>query len=117
MSLNTEPTPSTRIYEDSPDASPKARPGVPAERATPEPVANAHWVEPPRQTPRGKELKDVDRPELTATFGTGQPPRGLSGLLRKRAYRIPDYRARRWMLLLLADRIDAIESLILPSRS
>jgi len=38
------------------------------------------------------------------------PPRGLSGLVRRAAYRVPDHRPRHWMLLLLADRIDVAES-------
>jgi hypothetical protein len=34
---------------------------------------------------------------------------GLSGMLRRLAYRVPEHRARRWMLLMLADRVDIIE--------
>jgi hypothetical protein len=36
--------------------------------------------------------------------------KGLSGKLRAAAYGIPTHKPRRWMLLLLADRIDAFES-------
>jgi hypothetical protein len=42
-------------------------------------------------------------------FSTAVPVRGLSGRLRRVAYRVPDYRARRWLLLMVADRIDVIE--------
>jgi hypothetical protein len=42
-------------------------------------------------------------------FGTVQPPRGLSGLVRRAAYRVPEHRASRWMLLVVGDRIDALE--------
>jgi hypothetical protein len=52
----------------------------------------------------------VERDELTATFGTAQPPRGVSGMIRRAAYEIPDYRMRHWMLLMLADRVDMVES-------
>ena len=38
------------------------------------------------------------------------PPKRLSGRLRHVAYGIPTHKTRRWMLLLLADRVDAIES-------
>jgi hypothetical protein len=54
-------------------------------------------------------LKDAQRESFTATFGTGQVPHGASGALRRLAYDIPDYRIRRWALLLVADRIDALE--------
>lgn len=65
--------------------------------------------EPPAQPGAERHLrrKALDRP--TPVVGTAQPPRGLSGLLRKRAYGIPEHRARHWMLLLLADRIDVVE--------
>ena len=46
---------------------------------------------------------------MTTVYSSANPPRGLSGVLRRLAYRIPTYRARRWMLLLLADRIDVLE--------
>ncbi len=47
----------------------------------------------------------------------GQPPytttiplKGLSGVLRKAAYKVPDWKPRRWAMLLLADRVDVLES-------
>jgi hypothetical protein len=43
--------------------------------------------------------------------------------MRRMAYRIPEWRARHWMLLLLADRVDVVEGLlgdvmrrVMPSR-
>lgn len=44
-------------------------------------------------------------------FGTSCPPRGLSGVLRKYAYRrFSEGRAAHWLILLGADRVDAAES-------
>jgi hypothetical protein len=37
------------------------------------------------------------------------PWKGLSGLLRRAAYGAPDWKPRRWMLLMMADRLDAFE--------
>jgi hypothetical protein len=45
--------------------------------------------------------------QITPVFGTAQPPRGLTGMLRRMAYSFPEHRARRWMLLILTDRIEA----------
>jgi hypothetical protein len=90
------------------DASLDRRPGVPQQQS-PSPVGHAHWAEPERQPVPVGAVKDAQRPEWTATFGTGQPPKGLSGVMRRAAYRIPDYRIRRWLLLLVADRVDALE--------
>jgi hypothetical protein len=52
--------------------------------------------------------RDVVRP--TPVFGTAQPVRGLSGALRTRAYAIPEHHARHWLLLMVADRVDVVES-------
>lgn len=43
----------------------------------------------------------------TPVFGTSCPPRGLSGIIRTAAYRVPDHLPRKWLLLLLADRVEA----------
>jgi hypothetical protein len=84
------------------------RPGVSAQRE-PAPIGNAHWLTPERQPPCANVTIDAQRGVPTATFGTGQPPRGLSGTMRRAAYRIPDYEPKRWALLLLADRVDTLE--------
>jgi len=75
----------------------------------PRPAGNAHWTRP---EPMSRELQKL-RPEpteLTPVYGTAVPPRGISGLIRKAAYKIPDHRPARWMMLLFADRVDVIES-------
>jgi hypothetical protein len=46
---------------------------------------------------------------LTPVFGTAQPPRGPSGVLRRAAYRIPEHRALHWLLLVVADRVDVAQ--------
>jgi hypothetical protein len=38
-----------------------------------------------------------------------QPPRGLSGVVRRAAYAIPEHQVRHWALLILADRLDFLE--------
>jgi hypothetical protein len=102
-------TTDTTKFERAADASMDTRPGVPEER-NPEPVGNAHWLQPEKQTPGPRVIKDAGRREFTATFGTNQPPRGISGVIRRAAYRVPDYEAKRWGLLMLADRVDELES-------
>ena len=51
----------------------------------------------------------------------GQPPytdtiplKGLSGLIRRAAYQLPDWKPRRWLMLMMADRVDALESKLTP---
>ncbi|MBX3210530.1 MAG: hypothetical protein KF850_00700 [Labilithrix sp.] len=97
------------VGDDAPDASPERRPGVPMEAEHPRPVGGAHWTEPERQPDPGNILKRSDLTELTPVFGTAIPPRGLSGLMRRAAYAIPEHRTTHWLVLLLADRVDALE--------
>jgi hypothetical protein len=47
---------------------------------------------------------------LTPVFGTSTPPKGLSGIIRKYAYKYSEARAAHWLLLILGDRVDAWES-------
>jgi hypothetical protein len=82
-----------------------ARPGVPREwEAGVDP--GAHWTEPEPQAGRDA-LGRTGLRIPTPVFGTAQPARGLPGALRRTAYRIPEHRASRWLLLLAADRLDA----------
>lgn len=91
------------------DAEPSSRPGVPFYKPA---GASAELVRPPldQQQPDVRVLVGVDVGRLPPVFGTGQPPRGLSGLMRRAAYNIPEHKAGRWMTLLMADRVDVWES-------
>lgn len=91
------------------DADPAARPGVPIYKPA---GTSAPAARPPldRQEPEVQVLVGVDVDRLTPVFGTAQPPRGLSGVIRRAGYRVPEHKAARWMLLLAADRVDAWES-------
>jgi hypothetical protein len=75
----------------------------------PKPAGNAHWVEPERQRPTVDVLKRMELRELTPVFSSALPPKGLSGLLRRAAYEVPEHRATHWALLLLGDRVDVLE--------
>ena len=96
------------------DASPEQRPGIPMELEPPRPMGSAHWKEPERQPDPGNVLKRRGLPELTPVFGVTVPPRGLSGMMRRAAYSIPEHRTLHWLTLLLADRVDALEARIGP---
>jgi hypothetical protein len=88
------------------DRDPRDRPGVPMIPEQPTPLG-ANFV--PSQSADVTVLVSVDVRELTPVFSTAVPPRGLSGLMRRRAYDIPEHFARRWLLLLLSDRVDVWE--------
>ncbi|HVY49712.1 MAG TPA: hypothetical protein VHB21_27650 [Minicystis sp.] len=87
---------------------PARRPGVPMETA-PALVGAARPGPIERQVPRAGLLHRMELAELTPVFGTAQPAKGLSGMLRAAAYRVPEHLARHWLLLLAADRVDVVE--------
>lgn len=89
------------------DASFENRPGVPEERHPPRPLVGGAGA-PVQQTVGRPSAKSRYR-ALTPVYGTAVPLRGLSGVIRRLAYQSPDYKPRRWMLLMLADRLDVIE--------
>jgi hypothetical protein len=90
------------------DKNPKDRPGVPQETA-PEPLTHTNTMV-RQQTDEPAPFVGPNR-FLTPVYSTALPARGLSGLMRRAAYKMPDYKPQRWMLLLAADRVDVIEHL------
>lgn len=90
------------------DIRPENRPGVPME-TEPRPMEGVHWREPFQQQGEALPIRRAGLERITPVYGTSLPPRGLSGMLRRFAYSIPEHRARHWMVLLLADRVDPLE--------
>src|SRR5690606_37442972 len=54
-------------------------------------------------------LQDRADDTMPPVYGTAQPPKGLSGALRKAAYGYPAHWTRHWMMLLVADRVNSME--------
>jgi hypothetical protein len=53
----------------------------------------------------------VEHTQLTPVFGTAQPPRGLSGVIRKHAYaKYSEGQAAHWLLLMAGDRVNTLEA-------
>lgn len=91
------------------DLDPKDRPSVPRERT--DLVSGAHWVFPEQQEEKWPRERSIEHEILTPVFGTSVRPKGLSGVMRKYSYaRFSEARAAHWLILLAADRVDAIES-------
>ena len=92
------------------DLDPADRPSVPRERFDPA-ASGAHWDFPDRQPELWPRERSVEHAFLTPVFGTSCPPTGLSGILRRHAYAAySEGRAAHWLVLLAADRVDAVES-------
>ena len=83
---------------------------MPKERFDPS-ATGAHWDFPERQPEKWPRERSIEHKFLTPVFGTSCPPKGLSGGMRKLAYRrYSEGRAAHWLILIAADRVDAAES-------
>jgi hypothetical protein len=92
------------------DLDPADRPSVPRLRFQ-EDLTGAHWEFPERQPEKWPRERSIEYEVLTPVFGTAQPPSGLSGIIRRFSYaRYSEGRAAHWLLLILADRVDAWEN-------
>ena len=89
------------------DLDPADRPSVPRLQFQ-EDLSGAHWEFPERQPEKEPRERSIEHAFLTPVFGTAQPPRGVSGAIRRYSYaRFSEARLAHWMLLVLADRVDA----------
>ena len=92
------------------DLDPNDRPSVPRERFDPS-MSGAHWDFPERQPEKWPRERSIEHKFVTPVFGTSCPPKGVSGLMRKYAYkRFSEGRAAHWLILIAADRVDALGS-------
>lgn len=57
-------------------------------------------------------LHSNERPGITRVFGTSTPPKGLSGRIRRFAFRYSESSYAHWVPLVLADRIGVYEGII-----
>jgi hypothetical protein len=85
------------------------RPAVPMERM---PARLDGPRNPPEQQHSAVEvLVSPERPGITPLYGTSAPPRGLSGVMRRAAFKMTENDIRHWMMLMLADRVDMVEGI------
>lgn len=94
------------------DANPDDQPNFPMKFYTGDDHERKNWERPTLQEDKVDILKSTERPGLSAVFGTPNPPRFLSGMIRKYAFRYSENMYRHWIPLLIADRIDMLESTI-----
>jgi hypothetical protein len=95
-------------YDANPDNNPtypmKNRTGADYQRLDYERVS---------QQPVGMEvLHSNERPGITRVFGTSSPPSGLSGVLRRYAFKFSEGSSGHWLTLMLADRVNVVEGII-----
>jgi hypothetical protein len=70
------------------------------------------WERPPQQSIDVEVLRSIERPNVSAVFGTSTPPSGLSGMIRRYAFKYSESSYGHWLPLLLADRVNVVEGII-----
>jgi hypothetical protein len=93
------------------DLDPANRPAYPKER-TPPRLPGVHWDQPQQQRQTVEILHSNERPGLTPIFGTSTPPSGLSGQIRRAAFKFSENDIRHWLILLFADRVNVSEGIL-----
>jgi len=94
------------------DADPENDPTYPMKRWTGADHQRIHYERPPQQLSNVEILQTIERPNITAVFGTSVPPSGLSCAIRRFAYKFSEADARHWLTLIFADRVNVVEGLI-----
>ena len=94
------------------DADPENEPTYPMKKYTGDDHARINWVRPVLQPETVEILHSNERPSLSAVFGTSTPPSGLSGKIRRYAFKYSESSFGHWLPLILADRINMVEGLV-----
>ena len=94
------------------DADPKNDPTYPMKKRNNGEHAGYSWERPPQQPNNVEVLHSNERPNVSATFGTSTPPSGLSGMIRRVAFRYSESSYGHWLPLMLADRVGVVEGVL-----
>lgn len=94
------------------DADPKNEPTYPMKKYTGDDHQGLNYERPPQQPVNMEVLRSIERPNLTAVYGNSVPPTGLSGVIRRFAFKYSESQYRHWLPLILADRINMIEGIV-----
>jgi hypothetical protein len=70
------------------------------------------WDRPPVQQPDVEILQSIEHVRQPAVVGTSVPPRGVSGAMRRLAFRWSESNWLHWLILLGADRVDVVEGVV-----
>jgi hypothetical protein len=94
------------------DADPKNDPTYPMKYRNNGEHAGYSWARPPQQPITIEVLHSNERPNVTSVFGTSTPPSGLSGVIRRIAFRYSESSYGHWLPLMLADRVSVVEGVL-----
>ena len=94
------------------DADPKNDPTYPIRHIEDQKTRGLTWTRPAQQIPHVEVLRSIEHNRLPAVVGTSMPPRGVSGAIRRFAFRRSESDWWHWLLLMGADRINVVEGVV-----
>ena len=94
------------------DTDPDNDPTYPMRTRTADDHKGYTWERPTMQPVNIEVLQSIERPGITAVFGTSVPPSGLSGVIRRFAFKHSESSYLHWLPLLLADRVNVVEGVL-----
>lgn len=94
------------------DADPENDPTYPMKHWDGSDHQRFNYEKPPQQPIDVEVLHSIERPGVSRVFGTSAPPSGLSGMLRRFAFKYSESTYSHWVPLVLADRINVVEGYI-----
>jgi hypothetical protein len=94
------------------DADPKNDPTYPMKHRNNGEHEGYSWERPPQQPVDVEVLHSNERPNVTAVFGTSTPPSGVSGMLRRFAFKYSESNYGHWLPLIAADRVSVVEGIL-----
>jgi hypothetical protein len=94
------------------DANPGNDPTFPYRDRSGDEGLTKDWQRPPQQQSDVEILHSIEHVRTPAVFGTSTPPSGLSGMLRRTAFRWSESNWLHWLMLMGADRINVVEGVV-----
>ena len=94
------------------DADPKNDPTYPYRDRSQDDGLAMNWERPPQQQPDVEILTSIEHNRLPSVVGTSTPPSGLSGVIRRQAFRYSESNWMHWLMLIGADRINVVEGVL-----
>jgi hypothetical protein len=70
------------------------------------------WQRPPQQRSDVEILRSIEHIRTPAVFGTAVPPSGVSGMIRRVAFRWSESNWLHWLMLMGADRVNVVEGVV-----
>ena len=94
------------------DADPENDPTWPMRDRSQDDGSGSNWRRPPQQPQDVEVLTSIEYNHRPAVFGAAAPPSGLSGVIRRAAFKFSESRWTHWLMLMGADRINVVEGII-----